>query len=581
MGLNVVSLFTLILGLAGLLHHRLVFVVPSIAVLAVGAVWAYRTWRAGDNGAADGNSADSALVDDDNLPVRRWWWLAVPLVALLVAGGMMPPVEFDVREYHLQAPKEFYQSGSVHFLAENVYGNMPLGAEMLALAAMATLGDWWYGALVGKLLIASFALLTAVDLWALGRRYISDAAGVVAALVYLSTPWILRVSMLGLIDAAVGFYTVTAIHALLLWHEQTESSDRGLLATAGFLAGAAAACKYPALLMTVAPLTLVVAVVARRRATALGIFLAAALLACGPWLAKNYAMTGNPVYPLLGDVFGTAGHTREQAARWQAAHRPPNFAVSDIAERAARVLLRSEWLGLLTVPLAVLGAWLGWRDPRVRWGVAYLVFVLAAWWLATHRIDRFLVPALPVVALLAGAAVGRLSRLVGRHVMSLLLAVACLYAFLVAASGPAGDNRFLASLDDLRHDPQRVMPWRLYLNEHAGNDRAVLSLGDAEVFDFEVPVDYHTAFDACPLEVLYDSLPAEELHGRDTAALRVHLRQLGRDRAVSLARQLRLQRLCATGGVRVTGSGRRARRPHRRLRRRRRGDLSRGTGGSA
>ena len=42
---------------------------------------------------------------------------------------MLPPVDFDVREYHLQAPKEFFQPGRISFLPHNVYANMPLGAE--------------------------------------------------------------------------------------------------------------------------------------------------------------------------------------------------------------------------------------------------------------------------------------------------------------------------------------------------------------------------------------------------------------------------------------------------------------------
>jgi hypothetical protein len=131
----------------------------------------------------------------------------------------------------------------------------------------------------------------------------------------------------------------------------------------------------------------------------------------------------------------------------------------------------------------------------------------------THRIDRFLVPALPVAAVLAGLGATQLAKLLGRRVLTGLLAAGCLYAVLVATSGPAGDNRYLAALDYLRSDPQRVMPWRLYLNDRAKNDqRAVLSVGDAEVFDFEVPVVYHTAFDDCPLEAMYATLDGDELH---------------------------------------------------------------------
>ena len=149
--------------------------------------------------------------------------------------------------------------------------------------------------------------------------------------------------------------------------------------------------------------------------------------------------------------------------------------MGDAIDRLTRVVVRSEWLGLLTMPLAVASVLFCWRERWARMAVAYLAFVLATWWLATHRIDRFLVPALPVVALLAGFGVNRLARVAGRNVMTGLVGVACLFALLVAVSGPAGDNRFFAPLDELREDSQRVMLWRLYLNQHGW--RRALSFG--------------------------------------------------------------------------------------------------------
>ena len=59
---------------------------------------------------------------------------------------MLPPLDFDVCEYHLQAPKEFFQQGRITFLPHNVYANMALGTEMLSLLAMVVAGDWWWGA---------------------------------------------------------------------------------------------------------------------------------------------------------------------------------------------------------------------------------------------------------------------------------------------------------------------------------------------------------------------------------------------------------------------------------------------------
>jgi hypothetical protein len=71
----------------------------------------------------------------------RWLWLAVPFVLAILLAGMLPPLDFDVREYHLQSPKEFFQQGQITFLPHNVYANMALGTEMLSLLAMVVGGQ--------------------------------------------------------------------------------------------------------------------------------------------------------------------------------------------------------------------------------------------------------------------------------------------------------------------------------------------------------------------------------------------------------------------------------------------------------
>jgi hypothetical protein len=132
--------------------------------------------------------------------------LGVPFLLLIVLGGMMPPWEFDVREYHLQVPKEWYQAGSVHFLPHNVYGNMPLGAEMHAVLGMvltAGWADWWWGALGRQDVMASFAPLTALGLFAAVRRHVS-ASRWGGGVIYLSIPWVVYVSITGLNEGAVA-----------------------------------------------------------------------------------------------------------------------------------------------------------------------------------------------------------------------------------------------------------------------------------------------------------------------------------------------------------------------------------------
>ena len=75
----------------------------------------------------------------------------------MALGAMLPTIDFDAIEYHLQGPKEYYQAGRIAFLPHNVYTSMPFSVEMLHLLGMEVLDDWWWGALAGQVLVACFA----------------------------------------------------------------------------------------------------------------------------------------------------------------------------------------------------------------------------------------------------------------------------------------------------------------------------------------------------------------------------------------------------------------------------------------
>ncbi len=172
----------------------------------------------------------------------RVWWLAVPFVLVIAGGALLPPIDFDVLEYHLQVPREWVQNGRITFLPHNVYGNMPLGAEALVALTMAlSPGEqgWWWGRSAGKLVMALFAPLAAVLLVSAGRRCASSEAGILAALLYLSTPWIVMVSVNGLNEGVIAFYVLAAAYAAKLWldHRQTDPRDCARLRVVGRMDG--------------------------------------------------------------------------------------------------------------------------------------------------------------------------------------------------------------------------------------------------------------------------------------------------------------------------------------------------------
>lgn len=572
-GLATVSTYTLAAGLLGWLRNPMTFVLPAVlSMAAFSKLWLRRAADRDPQAAQEGGSARrrlppsrKATAAEDHASTdwldARWLWLAVPFFAIVVLGGALPPVDFDVREYHLQAPKEFFGNGRVGFLPHNVYANMPLGSSMFALLAMGITGNWWLGALVGKTVIALTAAITALAILAAGRRLHSSAAGVVGAVLYLGTPWVTDVATAGLAESPLAMYSFLAIYAGVLVPD-----IRANVLLAGYLAGAAAACKYPAVLFVVLPLLGWTAfchgraydspdgehsqdrsggegrldrfcVGLRSRWKPIAAMLCAAALGGGLWYVKNWLFTGNPTYPLLFKVFGdsTGTWTPASNAQWDRVHYPEVFSAAALARDLARAFLTSEWLSPLLFPLGLLAV--AARRPRRTELVlaGYFAWFIICWWLLTHRIDRFWIPSLAVVAVLAGIGTSWSDRALWRRAFLVLFAATSLASLLVAASpAPGKYQRFFLPLHRARTDPLRVDAWHRHFNAHPP-EGVLLLVGDAAVFDLDVPILYSTCFDATPLRILAGAASPEERRRRLAEAgvshVLVHWGEIARYRA--------------------------------------------------
>lgn len=567
LGLAMISTYSLCVGLLGFLQYRSAYLIPAGTVLIAFALRCATRIKI-----RSGKKAESK-GEHGNLQYRFFALAFIAICAVYVLGGILPPVEFDVREYHLQVPKEWYLNGRITFLSHNVYGNMPLGAEVLALPAMAVLGDWWQGALAGKLLISLFAPLGALTVFAAGRRIISSFAGNVAALLYLTMPWVSMVSLNGLVEGVWACYLIQACYPLLVYWQDRCSSNTStfkLAGVSGLLAGASAACKYPAVPFVVCPLLLAwIWLIPKRGSGNLGasvqdeatsnsartvkshapgnglnnatiasvknpalslsrlrdalcyaavakasrafiIFFVSVAILSGIWYAKNAAFTGNPVHPLLTSVFGSGDRPSALIQRWKTAHQPPNYNIWDFGRRMESLALRSEWHSPGLVPLAVIGGFSCWWNRFVRAFLCYVIFFVVGWWLLTHRIERFLVPILPVVTVIAGCGADWISRNSTRGLVTALLVFTTLHWFVFVTSGLAADSRYFVALDALKQDADRVDPWHEYLNREVPPGTRVLMVGDARAFDLEVGVLYNTVFDESIAERLLKGKSPEE-----------------------------------------------------------------------
>ncbi|RMG03753.1 MAG: hypothetical protein D6741_01990, partial [Planctomycetota bacterium] len=229
----------------------------------------------------------------------------------------------------------------------------------------------------------------------------------------------------------------------------------------------------------------------------------------------------------------------------------------------------SAYQSPFVVPGVVLGVLAAARRRRLRGMLGILGFGVLAWWLATHRLERFLVPLLPLAAVIAGvgfadayrrlrsafdtgadrpsspnpvettpiesrrtdrrsrrcrpvAAAEAPSRRRASPIVSVVVGCAVLITavdWLSVTTSLGGDNRYFVSLEALAHE--RMSPPIRALNAlDTAPGEAILSVGDAALFYLEKPVVYATCFDRHPWRTIAEGRSPEEI-ARELNARRI------------------------------------------------------------
>jgi hypothetical protein len=438
-----------------------------------------------------------------------------PFVLVMMLGAMLPSVDFDVLEYHLQGPKEYFLAGKIAYLPHNVYTNMPFGVEMLHLAGMEILDDWWWGGLAGQLMVAFYAPAAAILIAGATRAVGSPAAARFAFIVYLTTPWIYRLAVIAYVEGPLCYYHSALILTALLDWRPPEPPRASWWLLIGLLSGGAMACKYPALISAVIPFGLVALAASwnARSARIVGCYILSWSIIMTPWLVKNVIDHGNPVYPLGYAVFGGPHWTPERELQWVRAHGPRPASLEAFWLSIVDVAGRSDWQSPLYVAFAPLALLCTKSRKAVLAISAYAAYLFLTWWVLTHRLDRFWLPILPALAILAGLGADWSDRRLWRIIRAgiLIIAVAC--NFLDSSTALTGLNEWTRSLKELRTDlPARLNPPLAAIDRELPPNAKILLVGQAAVFHVNHPVLYNTVFNPETIELMASGKSAGEFH---------------------------------------------------------------------
>jgi len=436
LGSGLLATLILLAGLAGLLSRTL-WLIAVIALAAVALGILYKNLRR--------TAAEKVVYE-----FGRWWALLLlvifPFAVMALAAATVPPGflwsaeggGYDVLEYHLQVPNEWYHAGRIEFLPHNAYANLPANAEMFYLLATILNRGPYAAVYAAQLTHTGFAFACVLAVWIFVRPWGTWPAALAAAAL-ATCGWMAYLAPLAYVEMPMLFLSIVMVGVLVttLRDATLDLRASGLI---GLMLGLVGGYKYTALAMLAPGVVIAAALgaVAVRRYRGFLLYpLAVAVFAAiglSPYLLRNLFWTGNPVFPIAYDRFGGRDWSDALAERWQQGHSPRpdqqsvagrlaalywtggrNIVVDHFLaqkhrnlgdqQRARDILNPPPILDLPRFGLAVLLLpWLVFLTRRQRFCDHLLLLILligiAVWLFATHLQGRFLVPLLALVPFL-------------------------------------------------------------------------------------------------------------------------------------------------------------------------------------
>jgi hypothetical protein len=223
-------------------------------------------------------------------------------------------------------------------------------------------------------------------------------------------------------------------------------------------------------------------------------YLLAAILVLSPWLIRNWTWTGNPVFPEAMSVLGQDHFSNVQAERWREAYWP------DLKYRSADGRIRALWnevlgdvrFGFILFPLAIGAAAMGFRSRAIVCLAILLIFQTVFWLAFTHVQSRFMVIAIPIIALMVAQIDVRgwnalaAAAAVGMTALSVVVLIEKMSRYLEADQKVALIGR------------ENLEGFRLFDTRQLKADQSLDLIGDAGAFWYQIPMSrlhYKTVFD--------------------------------------------------------------------------------------
>lgn len=386
----------------------------GFALLTFGAGWSGILYRSAylpvvAGAAAVGAVTFTRLAGSAALPRLRTWRLwELALLCLLVAYLVLdllsvsaPISSPDALLYHAADPQLFARAHRIFAVPWNSSSYEPFTVEMLVLD-----GVMLWNPVQGAFAPLLLALVALAAVMAFAYRIAGRGMALLAGAIFFAQPFMVWESTSVFIESGIALAVALAAWNAARFARDTDrralDADRRALVLAGVFTGGAAGMKYLGLIAALSiSAVLAVRLAGRVHARHALAFAFPAVAVALPWYVKNTVLTGNPFYPhLFGGLNAfAAGEVANTMQTFGHGH-----GVVDFALLPATLLVDGkpfdggQYLSPLFVLFGPLTLFLRASRAVVLVWCGVLLYVVL--WFVTSQQARFLVPLMPVLAVL-------------------------------------------------------------------------------------------------------------------------------------------------------------------------------------
>ena len=244
--------------------------------------------------------------------INRIGGLAILICLLLLILSVLimaavPPVSRDALTHHLTVPKLWIQHGGIYEIPHLSFSYSPMNLDLLYVIPLLLGND-----IAPKYIHFFFGVATAFLIYAFLIKRTTLAYALLGALIFLSTPVIVKLSISAYVDLGLIFFSWASIYLIFEWHRS--SFQMKYLIWSAVCCGMGIGTKYNGLLvlflMTLSVQLIFIrnvktnyAPISPKKILPAVLFFSVALVVFSPWMIKNFKWTGNPIYPLYKRVF--------------------------------------------------------------------------------------------------------------------------------------------------------------------------------------------------------------------------------------------------------------------------------------